>query len=360
MTPEEQRLASMNAQLGQIVISQDLCAPIRPTIALLPDKEVALVQFGTGQCSKVVAASFLKAQADPNVRQFIREEIFEVSADQCAPYATEAYEAVDIAVQQILASWVPEDQIGAAVKHAVEELGDKYYVIVDAARMLASSGRATEMNSFRALRLLQAAAMTIVCKRCAVRYLSELIRSALADLYEQEEEKYLMRLFARTFATSIMEHIETNVSAATEATETPDYANDLRVFSEGISSIDPLAVALARFFYYSAKEERDETLMVLFEQSLADIHQALEEAQQETRSRTNIVLRLRQFVNKRAAFSAEIAAAAYTSDAPQPPYGPEAFKGLHQTFKQMHNSLNKHTHRVLVALNSGQMYARKR
>ena len=88
MTPAEQRFAAMSAPLGQIV-TQDNCGPIRPGIALMPDNDVAVVQFGGGQCGKVAAASFLKAQADPNVRRFIREEIFEVSAEQCAPYATD-------------------------------------------------------------------------------------------------------------------------------------------------------------------------------------------------------------------------------------------------------------------------------
>lgn len=72
-----------------------------------------------------------------------------------------AYEAMDIAVEQILASGVPEDQIGVAIQHAVDELGDKYYIVVDAARMLASAGRSIEMKSFKALRLLQAVVMSI-------------------------------------------------------------------------------------------------------------------------------------------------------------------------------------------------------
>lgn len=45
-----------------------------------------------------------------------------------------------------------------------------------------------------------------------MRYLAELIRKTLLESFEKEEEKFIVKLFARIYATAIMDHIEENVS----------------------------------------------------------------------------------------------------------------------------------------------------
>lgn len=68
-------------------------------------------------------------------------------------------EAIDIAIDQILISNLPQDQYEAAIKHSVDELGDKYSHVVDAARALATDAQQIHVKSFRAFRLLQTVAL---------------------------------------------------------------------------------------------------------------------------------------------------------------------------------------------------------
>lgn len=113
-----------------------------------------------------------------------------------------------------------------------------------------------------------------------------------------------------------------------------------------------------KFFYYSEREEEEARLASLFERSLAEIVQGLEDSKLESRSRTSVVLRLRQFVSKRSSFAAEIAAARKKTESPQH-YGPEAFTLLQETFEHMLTEFHDLKARVIAALNSGQMYPSK-
>ena len=84
----------------------------------------------------------------------------------------------------------------------------------------------------------------------------------------------------------------------------------------------------------------------------------MEDSKLESRSRTSVVLRLRQFVSKRSSFAAEIAAARKKTESPQH-YGPEAFTLLQETFEHMLTEFHDLKARVIAALNSGQMYPSK-
>ena len=93
MTPAEQRDTALRAQLGPLHTAGP-CAAIRPSIGIFPEQDKAIVQFGDNDCGKIAAANFLKAQIEPKVRQYIREEVFEVNAEDCAPFATESMSAI--------------------------------------------------------------------------------------------------------------------------------------------------------------------------------------------------------------------------------------------------------------------------
>lgn len=60
-----------------------------PSVSIYPDREVAIVSFPDSDCGRVAAASFLKLQVDDSFGAAIREEIFEVKSDECAPHSSE-------------------------------------------------------------------------------------------------------------------------------------------------------------------------------------------------------------------------------------------------------------------------------
>lgn len=70
-----------------------------------------------------------------------------------------AYTAIDIAVEQILMAGLPEADLEAAIRHAIDELGDKYSYFVEATRVLSDSKPPVKLYSLKALRLLQTIAM---------------------------------------------------------------------------------------------------------------------------------------------------------------------------------------------------------
>lgn len=88
MTSSELRETALKAPLGPIE-NPESCPATRPSIGIFAEKDKAVVQFENGPCGKLRAANFLKAHVKQRVRQHIREEIFEVNPDECAPFASE-------------------------------------------------------------------------------------------------------------------------------------------------------------------------------------------------------------------------------------------------------------------------------
>ncbi|KAL8270256.1 hypothetical protein Esti_005815 [Eimeria stiedai] len=270
MTAGEQNESARSAPLGPIPNTKT-CKPIRPSIGLFPESDKAVVQFGEGECGKIAANSFLRTQIEPEVRQLIREEVFEVNPDECAPFATETYTAIDIAVEQILLSDIPQSALKDAIEHATNELTDRYQFALEAKRALAHSNPSVKVDSVRTLRLLQAVAMIAeeqsifnslivtafvrlfgvaaqltprifemvgqmyteyICEACMTRHMLQLVLSVGITTAE-ENRQFLFRLLARVYATAIVEHVKTSMSVKERVLHNYTYWHEHKLFTKG-------------------------------------------------------------------------------------------------------------------------------
>ncbi|KAL8434968.1 hypothetical protein Efla_005051 [Eimeria flavescens] len=396
MTATEQRETALKSSLGIADYSKP-CPVIRPTIGLFPESDKAIVIFGEGLCAKISASNFLRTHIDPKVRKFIREEVFDVNADECAPFTTETFTAIDISIEQILQAGLSPAEQKEAIKHAGEEVVDRFPFAIEANRELANAKPAVKLNTFRALRLLQTMAMKAeewsmfhslveaalarqfgvgvqfnsriselveqmykeynstrkFCEACVLRHMLELILSVeIAN--SNENAQFLFRLFARVYSTSIMNHIQ---STKSNAIQSSTYWEETKLFSDGLPTFDPLSVSIVKFFYYSDTAKLEETLSGLFEQALADVQEGIRLSPESPPSASAIVLRLHNYVKRKAAYAAEIAAA-QGREAPPPMDDRHVYEELHAAVEEMAAGARELKPLLINVLKNGQYFPR--
>ncbi|KAL8456082.1 hypothetical protein Emag_000075 [Eimeria magna] len=381
MTAEEQKESAISAPLGPIPNTKN-CKTIRPSIGLFPESDKAVVQFGEGDCGKIAASNFLRTQIEQPVRRFIREEVFEVTPEECAPFATEsmsyvgallhkreslwdenvvgdelslsdvssvgppcsvrmvcmrssAYTAIEIAIEQILLSNIPQSELKDAIKHATDELTDRYQFALEANRALVLSTPSVKVDSVRTLRLLQAVAMLV-----------------------EESRQFLFRLLARAYTTAIVEHIKNSASVTERVLHNYTYWNEYKLFTKGLRTFDPTSMAIVKLFYYLDDAKLEETLSILFDNTLEGLGEALRNSRESEPSSSPVIRRIHHFVSRKVAYAAEIATA--QGNPPPPPVDErEVYAQLLEAYEDVSAEVKELKPLIIKVLKSGQYYPGK-
>ncbi|KAL8436809.1 hypothetical protein ACSSS7_001454 [Eimeria intestinalis] len=397
MTAAEQKESAASSPLGPIPNTKP-CKIIRPSIGLFPESDKAVVEFGEGECGKIAATTFLRTQIEKEVRQFIREEVFEVNAEECAPFATETYGAIELAIEQILLSNIPMSELKEAIKHATNELTDRYQFALDANRALVLSTPSVKVESVRTLRLLQALAMTfehqsiftslisttlarqfgvsvkldsrilemvdqmfteysatkIFCEACVIRHMLHLVLSVGISNGE-EGRQFLFRLLARIYTTAILDHIKILAALKERVLHNYTYWNEYKLFTRGLRIFDPTSLAIVKFFYYLDEAQLQETLSDLFDDALRGLGDSLRNSRESEPSSSPVVLRIHHFVARKLAYAAEIATAR-GSPPPPPLEEREVYEQLFQAYEDVKTELSELKPLIINVLKSGQYY----
>ncbi|KAL8444904.1 hypothetical protein Emed_005998 [Eimeria media] len=107
----------------------------------------------------------------------------------------------------------------------------------------------------------------IFCEACVVRHMLQLILS-VGITNAEESRQFLFRLFARAYATAIVEHIKNLASVKERVLHNYTYWNEYKLFTKGIRTFDPTSMAIVKLFYYLDEAKLEETLSNLFDETL--------------------------------------------------------------------------------------------